>query len=313
MSTAAAPNTSNAMAKKRFHRVAVLMGGPSSEREVSLNSGRAVAKALRSIGYEVDEVDITSTTLTLPQGTEAAFVAMHGTFGEDGTIQQLLEEKNVPYTGSNAASSRAAFDKVLSKKRFEQSGIPTPRYEILKSGQPRTLPLPVMVKPPRQGSSIGISKVTTEGEWAEAVAKALEFDTEILVEAYIDGRELTVGVVGAQVLPVVEIRAPDGQYNYHAKYTKGVTEYLVPAPIDAVTARRCQEIAWQTFNALGCRGMGRVDIRLTPEGEPFVLELNNIPGFTETSLLPKAARAAGIEFPQLCELILNLAAPDFFL
>ncbi|MFH0908589.1 MAG: D-alanine--D-alanine ligase [bacterium] len=301
------------MSKKRFHRVAVLMGGPSSEREVSIHSGRAVARALRGLGYDVEEVDVTSTALSLPKGIEAAFVALHGTFGEDGTVQQLLEEQKVPYTGSGAESSRASFDKVLSKKLFEKNGIPTPRYEILKSGQVRTLPLPVMVKPPRQGSSIGISKATTEGEWAAAFRKALEFDSEILIEAFIDGRELTVGVVGDQVLPVVEIRAPDGQYNYHAKYTKGVTEYLVPAPIDPDIARRCRQIAWQTFVALGCRGMGRVDIRLTPDGEPFVLELNNIPGFTETSLLPKAARAAGIAFPQLCEIILNLAAPDFFL
>lgn len=290
-----------------FSKIAVLKGGPSAEREVSLCSGAAVAKALRSLDYEVTEVDVTGTTVDLPAGCEAVFIALHGTFGEDGQLQALLEQRGVPFTGSGSASSACAFDKVASKRVFERQAIATPRYEVLAPGQARTMPLPAVVKPPRQGSSIGISKVFEESEWEAALAAALALDSEALVEAYIEGAELTVGIVGEQVLPIVEIRAPDGYYDFRAKYTKGLTEYLVPAPLDEAATRACQELAWRAFNALGCRGLGRVDIRLTPDGHPFVLELNSIPGFTETSLLPKAARAAGLEFPALCEKILNMA------
>ncbi|HEY8241083.1 MAG TPA: D-alanine--D-alanine ligase, partial [Kiritimatiellia bacterium] len=280
MKTAVAQTPARSMAQKRFQHVAVLMGGPSAEREVSLRSGAAIAKALRGLGYEVDEVDITTESVIVPKGVEAAFIALHGTFGEDGSVQALLEKQRIPYTGSDVDASRAAFDKIQSKRIFEKAGIPTPRYEILNSGMRRTLPLPVVVKPPRQGSSIGVSKVETEEEWEAAVHLAERYDTEVLVEAFIDGRELTVGVVGEQVLPAVEIRAPEGQYNYHAKYTKGVTEYLCPAPIDEETARRAQQIAWDVFAALNCRGMGRVDFRLAGDGSLYVLELNSIPGFT---------------------------------
>jgi D-alanine-D-alanine ligase len=296
------------MSGQIFHRVAVLKGGPSAEREVSLASGAAVAQALRRKGYEVEEIDVTAAALSIPRGIEAVFIALHGTFGEDGGVQAILEGAGIPFTGSGSASSRLSFDKVASKKSFERQAINTPRYEVLRAGQPRTLPLPVVTKPPRQGSSIGVSVVREEKDWAQAAEAALATDGEMLVEAYVEGRELTVGVVGEQVLPVVEIRAPHGYYDYGAKYTKGRTEYLVPAPIDEEAARQCRELAWRSFVALGCRGMGRVDIRLCEDGVPFVLELNSIPGFTETSLLPKAARSAGIEFDDLCERILNMAA-----
>lgn len=292
---------------RRFKKIAVLKGGPSAEREVSLASGAAVARALRSLDYEVTELDVTTSELVWPDGCEAAFIALHGTFGEDGQLQTLLEQRGIPFTGSGSASSRCSFDKVASKRVFERQGIATPRYEVLAPGQARTLPLPVVVKPPRQGSSIGISKVFEEAEWPAALDAALKLDTEALVETFIEGAELTVGVVGEQVLPIVEIRAPQGYYDYRAKYTKGLTEYLVPAPLDEATTRACQTLAWRTFTALEARGLGRVDIRLTPDGHPYVLELNSIPGFTETSLLPKAARAVGLEFPALCEKILNLA------
>jgi D-alanine-D-alanine ligase len=292
---------------RRFNKIAVLKGGPSAERDVSLASGAAVAKALRSLDYAVTEVDVTGYEVCPPADCEAVFIALHGTFGEDGQLQAILEKRGLPFTGSGSESSRLSFDKVASKRVFERQGIATPRYEVLAPGQGRTLPLPVVVKPPRQGSSIGINKVFAESEWEAALATALELDSEALVETFIEGRELTVGVVGDQVLPIVEIRAPQGYYDYRAKYTKGLTEYLAPAPLDATLTRLCQALAWQTFTALECRGLGRVDIRLTPDGHPFVLELNSIPGFTETSLLPKAARAVGLEFPALCETILNLA------
>jgi D-alanine-D-alanine ligase len=295
---------------KRFHRVAVLMGGPSSEREVSLRSGAAISTALRGLGYDVSDVDVAGRRLDLPDGVEAAFIALHGTFGEDGNIQQLLERHRVPYTGAGVEASRISFDKIASKRVFERLGIPTPRFEVLEAGQSRTLPLPVVVKPPREGSSVGVRIVRDEATWPVALADVHDMRQEALVEEYIEGRELTVGLVGDEVLPIVEIRPRSGTYDYESKYTLGATEYLVPAPVDAEVTRRCQDLARRVFQALGCRGMGRVDLRLTHADEPYVLEINTIPGFTETSLLPKAARSAGIEFPRLCETILNLAALD---
>jgi D-alanine-D-alanine ligase len=287
-------------------RIAVLMGGISAEREISLNSGKAVAAALASLGHQVTAVDVTAPEFDLPAGTDVVFIALHGTYGEDGQVQAYLTAKGVPFTGADEKSSRLAFDKILSKQCFEKYGVNTARFEILRHGQPRSLALPVVVKPPRQGSSIGLTIVNDESEWREAIDAALGFDGEILVESYIPGRELTVGVVGNEVLPIVEIRAPNGNYDYRAKYTKGVTEYLCPAPLDDESTRLCQQLAWKTFEALKVRGLGRVDIRLTDEGDPFVLELNTIPGFTETSLLPKAAKAAGYSFPELCDKIIRL-------
>jgi len=287
--------------------ISVLMGGISAEREISLASGKAIADALESRGYQVSRVDVTKEQFDIPDGTDLAFIALHGTYGEDGGIQAYLTKRGVPFTGSDAKSSRMAFDKILSKQCFEKYAVNTARYEIIRHGQPRTLPLPVVVKPPRQGSSIGLSIVKKEEDWESAVETALKYDDEIMIEVFIPGRELTVGIVGQEVLPIVEIRAPQGHYDYQAKYTKGATEYLCPAPLDEDTTRMCQQLAWKAFEALKSSGMGRVDIRLTDEGDPYVLELNSIPGFTETSLLPKAAKAAGISFADLCEKIVNLS------
>jgi D-alanine-D-alanine ligase len=287
--------------------VVVLMGGLSAEREISLASGRAVAAGLVEAGYRVTALDVDRIDWVMPPEVDVVFIALHGTYGEDGQVQARLDAEGVRYAGADAGVSRIAFDKVLSKQCFEQQGITTPRYEVVRAGSVRSLPLPVVVKPPRQGSSIGIARVFEESAWSDAMKGALRHDDEVLVEAYIEGRELTVGVVNDQVLPIVEIRAPSGDYNYHNKYTKGTTEYLCPAPLDEATTRRCQELAWQTFTALGARDLGRVDIRLTGDGVPYVLELNTIPGFTETSLLPKAARAAGLEFPALCAMIVERA------
>lgn len=295
------------MMQKRFNHVAVLMGGPSAERDVSLNSGHGVAQALRAAGYTVDEVDVTDTTLEIPDGVEAVFIALHGTFGEDGQVQELLRERNMPYTGSDVASSRLAFDKLASKKLFEREGIPTPPYEVLCGSDARTLPIPVVVKPVHQGSSIGIHRVFSEEEWDAALADASVYDERVLVEQFIAGRELTVGMVGDELLPVLEIKAPEGYYDYRAKYTKGVTEYLVPAPLSDECAQTCRDMAGHAFRALGCRGVGRMDFRMNQEEELFILEVNTIPGFTETSLLPKAARAHGIEFPDLCDRIMQMA------
>jgi D-alanine-D-alanine ligase len=286
----------------------VLKGGPSSERAVSLHSGAAVARGLREAGYGVAEIDVATRQLHLPADVEAVFIALHGEFGEDGQVQALLEERRLPYTGSNPAACRASFDKRLSKTLFVKHGIPTAAYDTLGPQGRRTRPYPVVIKPPCQGSTIGIHRVAGEAEWPAAFADALRYDGEVIVEDFIPGRELTCGIVGTQVLPVIEIVAPDGWYDFAAKYQKGQSRHLCPAPIGEAATRRCQELAWRVFETLGCRGLGRVDFRLTEAGELVVLELNNIPGFTETSLLPEAAQAAGIGFAALCARIMELAA-----
>jgi len=286
------------------------MGGPSAEREVSLSSGRAVAGGLRASGYEVTEIDLVGRDLNLPTETEAVFIALHGEFGEDGEVQALLNRKGVPYTGAGAEASRVAFDKIVSKKIFDEAGIPSAPYEVLGKGSDRTLPLPVVTKPARQGSTIGLCRVMKEEEWESALTEALSYDSEVLVEAYIEGRELTVGVVGDEALPAIEIVAPGAWYDYKSKYTSGACQYLVPAPVDERMSQELSESALEVYRVLGCRGFGRVDYRASPDGSIYVLELNTIPGFTETSLLPKAAAACGIDFAELCDRIMNLAATD---
>ncbi|MBU0679061.1 MAG: D-alanine--D-alanine ligase [Verrucomicrobia bacterium] len=299
---------SRVMKDRRFNKVAVLMGGPSAEREVSLASGSAVADALEEYGYTVVRIDVTEENLHLPESVEAAFIALHGAFGEDGRIQRLLAEQGVPYTGSGPESSEASFNKLTTKEMLLAAGLPTPRYEVIESPEELTLPLPVVVKPVKQGSSIGIARVFRESEWPESFRKAAGFESGVMVEEYIEGRELTVGVVGESALPVLEIVAPEGYYDYDAKYTKGKTEYRVPAPIPDEITELCQDYAIRTFKVLDCRGLGRVDFRLRPDGSVFILELNSIPGFTATSLLPKAAKVAGVEFPELCHRILQMAS-----
>ena len=295
------------MTTRRFHRVAVLMGGVSAEREVSLASGTAVLNGLREAGYDVVGVDVKTREAAIPAGVEAVFIALHGEFGEDGEVQALLDRRGIPYTGSGAKASHAAFDKAISKRILAEHGIPTPAYELLRQGDRRGLPLPVVTKPICQGSSIGVHRVPRESDWDAAIRDTLAYGPEAMIEAYVDGRELTVGVVGEEALPVIEIEVPGGWYDYGAKYTKGKSLHHVPAPIETEVARRCQALAVSAFQVLGCRGMGRVDFRLSTAGELFVLELNNIPGFTATSLLPDAAASAGIRFPELCDRIISLA------
>ena len=293
---------------RTFARVGVLMGGPSAEREVSLRSGAAVARGLREAGYQAVEIDLPGPELDLPEDIEAVFIALHGAFGEDGTVQAMLAERGIPFTGSDAGPSRTAFDKAATKQVLDREGIPTPPYQVLHNGDPRRLDFPLVVKPTLQGSSIGLHRVGDESQWAEAVADARRFDGEVLVEAFIEGSELTVGLVGDTVLPVLEIRAPGGYYDYEAKYLSGQTEYLVPAPIPEPCARDCRRWAEAAFRSLGCRGLGRVDFRMDRAGRLFVLEVNTIPGFTETSLLPKAAAAAGMTFSELCARIMESAS-----
>lgn len=291
---------------KSLH-MAVLMGGPGSEREVSLRSGAAVASALRQAGHRVTEVDVKGPEFALPDDTGLCVLMMHGTFGEDGQIQSILDRRGIAYTGEGAEASRIAFDKLASKERFAAAGVPTPRWEVLRPGQSPSLPLPVVVKAPREGSSVGVHLVREPGQLAAALADCAGLDREILVEELIEGRELTVGVVGDRAMPIVEIRPNEGFYDYAHKYTKGASEYFCPAPLDAAMTRCVQETALAAHRALGLQIYSRVDVLLRADGEPFVLEANTIPGMTETSLLPKSAAVAGIAFPALCEEIARLS------
>ncbi len=296
--------------KKRFRRVAVLMGGTSAERAVSMKSGAAVARGLRAAGYEVAEVDVVSEDrLPIPAGTEAVFIALHGAFGEDGGAQSLLRAMGIPYTGSGPESCRLAFDKTLARDAMARAGVPIPEGVTIHADPGACpIPLPAVVKPARQGSSIGCSRVESPDAWAAAFAAAWAHGSDVVVERFIAGRELTVGIVAGEVLPVVEIVAPDDHFSYWAKYTPGVTQYRVPAPLPEPTAEGVRACARRVFEALGASDFGRADFRLAPDGSWFALELNTIPGFTETSLLPKAAAAAGLPFPELCDRILNLAS-----
>jgi len=293
---------------RKFKKVAVLKGGISSEREVSLRSGGAIAKGLREGGYEVLEIDITSRMFAIPEGIEAVFIALHGQFGEDGEIQQKLSEMDMPFTGSGAESSRVSFDKILTRERLIENGIPVAKGEVLTHAEGRTIPVPLVVKPPREGSSVGCYLVFEDHAWESAFEGAAQYSGEALVETFIPGRELTVGVVDGQVLPVVEIKPASEWYDFNAKYVTGDTQYVVPAELDDETTAYLQSLALKTFEALEAEGFGRIDFRLTPEGMPYVLELNAIPGFTATSLLPKAAQAAGIGFSDLCCRIMELAS-----
>jgi D-alanine-D-alanine ligase len=291
----------------RPRRIAVLMGGLSAEREVSLRSGAAAMQALGEAGYDVVEVLVDDKTLRLPAGIDLAFLALHGTFGEDGEIQDLLAARRIPFTGANAAISRLAFDKERTKEKLRAAGVPTPEGQLVRRADEVTLPLPLFIKPNAQGSSVGSHAARTPEELAAALTDALQFDSTALVEKLIVGRELTVGVLGDQVLPIVEIHPLDGFYDYANKYTKGRTEYFCPADLDASLTRRIQNDALAAHQALGATVYSRIDFLLQAEGAFFCLEINTIPGMTATSLLPKAAAAAGISFPELCRKIVELS------
>ena len=291
-------------------KIAVMLGGPSAEREVSLRSGTAVAKALRSLGHEVYEVDPLHGAFDLPPEMDVVLLALHGTYGEDGTVQRRLDELGETYTGCDAEASRVAFDKVLTKQRCLEAGIPTPKFLVVNSAKtpwPKSWQPPLVVKPVRQGSSVGLQFVERVGDWPKALAEALKFDSEVLVEEKITGRECTVGILAEEALPVVEVRPKVGSYDYRNKYTAGCTEYFCPAPFDAATTRRIQDAALGAFRAVGGRDYARVDVMVRTDGEPVVLEVNTLPGMTETSLLPKAAAAAGLNYAQLCQRMVDLA------
>jgi len=290
--------------------ITVMLGGPSAEREVSLRSGAAVAQALRTLGHNVHELDPVARNWVLPAGTDVVVLTLHGTYGEDGTVQRQLEALGVPYTGCDAVASRIAFDKLLTKQRFAAAGVPAPRFTVLTAAStawPEGWQPPVVLKPLRQGSSVGLQLVQRKAEWKAALADALRYDSEVLMEDRIVGRETTVGILADEALPVVEVRPKAGAYDYRNKYTPGNTEYFCPAPFPPDITQRIQAAGLAAFRAVGGRDFGRVDIMVTEGGDPWVLEVNTLPGMTATSLLPKAAAAAGLGFAGLCQRMVDLA------
>lgn len=295
-------------------KIAVLMGGKSNEREVSLNSGKNVAEALSSLGkYEVMPVVIESDDLTaLPKDVDAVYIALHGGWGENGGVQTALNQLKIPYTGPGAMTSRIAMDKIKTKMVLEMKGVPTAAWSLASPGTKASpLPLPVVVKPPSDGSSVGISKVTTQDQWESALNLALEAQGgkgEILVEEFIPGREMTVGVINGEALPVIEIVAKNGWYGFDEKYKSDETRY--PFLEEGDLAEKLKKTAIEAYNALGCRGVTRIDFRVSPVGRLYVLELNTSPGFTSHSLVPMAGMKTGLTFAEVCDKILSQATYD---
>lgn len=329
-------------------KVAVLLGGRSSEREISLRTGRGIAQALRNLGHEVTALD-TATGRLLPAGdeeraalpasevarlpatttgavvsnaaaineAEVVFVALHGGDGEDGTIQALLDLAGKPYTGSGVMASAIAMHKAISKRLFEHAGIPTPRWSLIEMDRPPasidTAALggwPLVVKPNAEGSTFGLTIVTRADDLPGAIEFAAQYGREVLLEQYVPGRELTVAVVEDEVLPIVEIRPKGGHYDYESKYTSGKSEYFCPADLPAPLARHIEELGLRAAQVIGCRGVSRVDFRLSPANEPYCLEVNTVPGMTPLSLVPMAARAHGMSYDQLVQRMLDLAVAE---
>jgi D-alanine-D-alanine ligase len=324
-------------------KVAVLMGGRSSEREISLRTGRGVAQALRNLGHEVAAVDAANGRL-LPAGdeergaapssalepagetaiarpetladAEVVFIALHGAAGENGTLQALLDLAGRVYTGSGMLASALAMNKAMSKRIFQQEHIPTPRWILLTPGQAaKTVDVnalggyPLVVKPNEEGSSVGLTIVREASQLPEAIRVA-EALGEVLIEEYIEGRELTVSVLGDEALPIVEIRPLSGLYDYESKYTAGRSEYFCPADLPDAIAKRVSALGLEAARVIGCRGVSRVDFRLSEDGVPYCLEVNTVPGMTPTSLVPMAAKAAGMSYDQLVERMVELALTD---
>lgn len=290
--------------------ITVMLGGPSAEREVSLRSGAAVAAALRALGHTVTELDPQPGRWQLPAGTDVVFLALHGTYGEDGTVQRELDSLGVPYTGCDAEASRVAFDKILTKQRCLAAGVSTPRHAVFRAAVaawPDGWQPPVVLKPARQGSSVGLEFVERSEDLPTALARALGHDQEVLMEERIAGMETTVGILDGVPLPVVEVQPRSGGYDYTNKYTAGKTEYFCPARLSPETTAAVQAAALGAYQTVGARDYARVDVMVSRDGRPFVLEVNTLPGMTALSLLPKAAAAAGLAFGPLCQRLVDLA------
>lgn len=293
-------------------RIGVLMGGLSSEREISLKTGNLVAASLTRRGYDVVPIDVGRDLpyRLVDKEIEAAFVALHGRYGEDGCVQGLLEVMGILYTGSGVAASAICMDKLLSKRMFEYHGIPTPKFFLYRRDDGDDLPAvryPVVVKPCREGSTIGVSIVSKSSDLPPAVENTFQYGDEVIIEEYIAGMEVTAGILDDTPLPLVEIVPEEGFYDFSAKTTAGMAEYVVPARLSPSLREGIQAIALKTHKALGCCYVSRVDFRVDPAGHPYVLEVNSVPGMTDTSLLPLAARETGIGYDDLVERILSSA------
>lgn len=291
-------------------RVGVLMGGTSSEREISLRSGRAISGALRGLGYEVADIDVGADVCAdiRRQRISVAFLALHGGTGEDGSIQGMLEVMGMPYTGSGVLASALAMDKPASKIVFEAHGLKVPAYGIVTPGRPCAMDkFPIVVKPAREGSSVGVSIANNAAELASALEVAMAFDGRAVVEQFITGAEVHIGIMGGHALGGVQVMPHEGFYSYENKYNAGRTDYIIPPRIDEAAYARAKAAAVAAHEALGCRGASRVDLMLDERGAPYVLEVNTIPGMTETSLLPKIAASAGMDFPALIDAIIKEA------
>jgi D-alanine-D-alanine ligase len=297
-----------------FGKVAVLLGGKSAEREVSLKSGGMVLAALRKKGIDAHPFDPKERDVQelVKERFARVFIALHGRFGEDGTVQGVLEWLGIPYTGSGVLASALAMDKVRTKRLWAAEGLPTAPYEVLTGetnlgAVAKRLGVPLFVKPASEGSSVGMSKVRAAGELEEAYALAVNYDRVVVAEKFIDGAELTVGIVGERVLPIIRIETPREFYDYEAKYIANDTRYLIPCGLSDKKEKELQALSLKAFRALGCRGWGRVDLMLDKRGRPFLLEVNTSPGMTDHSLVPMAARAVGISYEDLCLKVLALA------
>ncbi len=297
-------------------KVMVLMGGSSPEAEVSVKSGRAVEEALRKIGLDVEGLVVEDESLEwfrahVPLDRDVYFIALHGGRGEDGTVQQICEELGLCYTGSGPLASRMAMNKVLFKEFLLKNGFPTPEFKVLDSIETLEFPcfaLPVVVKPADSGSSIGLSVVFNDADLLGAVEKAFSVSDRVLLERFVEGREMTVGILGREAFEVIEIRPKRRRFfDYESKYKKGATEYLLPALIDVDTRALLRSLARNIFDFLGLRDFARIDIIWGKDHRPYVLEANSIPGMTETSLLPMAASFAGMDFSELCLSIVEMA------
>ena len=309
------------MSAQSFGTIGVLMGGYSSEREISLRSGQAVADALTQEGHRVRILDITThePEKIIQQIQEVkldiAFIALHGRLGEDGVIQSILEKLEIPYTGSGVKASQMAFNKILTQKALAAAGLPVPANFIITDGRTvdfktsweRIRSTPMVIKPACEGSSIGVHIVRHPSEWEGAFKNAMSFGPQVIIEEFIRGREFTAGVFDRETLPVVEICPKTNFFSFAAKYQKGATQYVCPAKVSDVLTRRIKEIALKAYDAIGAEGFARVDVRVNERDQPFILEINTIPGFTATSLFPKAALEAGYSFVQVCEKLLSLA------
>lgn len=295
----------------RDKRVGVLLGGLSAEQEISRLTGAGVNQALHERGYAVTpiEVDATGAWIGRVREIDVAFIALHGKFGEDGTVQSVLELLGVPYTGSGVLASALAMNKPMAKRVWQTYGLPTPAWQIIEKEKPEplTLPYPVVVKPATEGSSVGVSIVRSQETWHGSLAEAFRYDPQALVETYIPGKEVTVGILGERALGAMEVIAKGEFHSYDVKYTAGREEFILPAPLPPPLYERVLQIALTAHVALGCSGYSRVDTRINDAGEIFLLEVNSLPGFTALSYLPRIAAAVGLDYGDLVEAILQRA------